>query len=230
MSASAGLSSTPQPLFQSLHVPNIWCFRDAEQSGFAFRSTPFQANAILYRSNPFWYGRESMPFLSRETQIESIYAMIQNVLENAVENQYNALVVDSFGCGTKYDQHPLLVARCWKMILEHHPKWKGHFKKVYFVIPYHLHTTEIGESVVYDELDEYFSQVDSSSFVATDDLKSSSDYKGNKSNLTSSSSVSHEGGEHIRPSYHNPNESSNLDRGRMIVYSVYRAFKKILSQ
>jgi hypothetical protein len=216
-----------KPIFQSLHVPNIWCFRDAEQSGFAFRSTPFQANVILYRANPFWYSRESMPHLFREAQIESIYAMIQNILENAVECQYNALVVDSFGCGTKYDQHPLLVARCWKIILEHHPKWKGQFKKVYFVIPYHLHTTDIGESIVYDELDEYFSQVDSSNAAAAHDLRSSSSRSTDTGNQSSSSSSNHEGGENIRSSHCLPNESA--DRSRTVIYSVYRAFKKILS-
>lgn len=142
-------------LIETFSIPNLWAFRESESEGYAFSKAPHQVDTILYRMCTRTFPEDGYDACD-EAYILKIYRTIDAILHAASARHYDALILDAFGCGTQFHQHPWVVARCWRTMMTL-PCWQGRFRKIYFVVPEDLYCMASGRAVHIDELAEYLS-------------------------------------------------------------------------
>lgn len=115
--------------FGGIYTPNVTVFRAGEDIGCTLLEEPYEVGVVTVPAvkNPRVENGKLAPWV-----VDTLKCKIRQILDIALENGHNSLVLSAFGCGA-YKTPPKEMARLFKEVLSG-DKYKTAFKVISFAI------------------------------------------------------------------------------------------------
>ncbi|CAF1677100.1 unnamed protein product, partial [Didymodactylos carnosus] len=97
--------SYPIEEFGGIYIPHAAVFRGAESDGYPFFPEPQNLSFITvaaYCMPPICKGEDGQIYLDGEDYINNTKRKIETILQIALENKHDSIVLGAIGCGGKY--------------------------------------------------------------------------------------------------------------------------------
>ena len=117
--------------FGGIYTPNVTVFKYGEDKDYALMDKPFQVNVITLsplKNPPKDENGKILPWAERMTKDK-----IRQILDIALENGNNALVLGAFGCGVHNNTDPIEMSRFFADVLSSE-EYQGLFKMIRFAV------------------------------------------------------------------------------------------------
>lgn len=117
--------------FGGIYTPNVTVFKYGEDKDYALMDKPFQVNVITLsplKNPPKDENGKILPWAERMTKDK-----IRQILDIALENGNNALVLGAFGCGKHNNTNPIEMSRFFADVLSSE-EYQGLFKMIRFAV------------------------------------------------------------------------------------------------
>lgn len=115
--------------FGGIYTPNVTVFKGSDDTNYTLLEEPFEVGVVSVAAvkNPHCENGKLAPWV-----VDTIKNKIRQILDIALENGHDSIVLSAFGCGA-YKTPPTEMARLFKKVLTS-DNYKNAFKVIYFAI------------------------------------------------------------------------------------------------
>lgn len=118
--------------YGAIYTPYVTVFREGEDKNYQYTEKPYQLAVITIPSVRYPKLTQDKQYYADKQTEEKVIQKIKQLLNIAIENKHNALVLSAFGCGA-FKNPPKEVARIFADVLTEE-QYEGAFKKIHFAI------------------------------------------------------------------------------------------------